>query len=189
MTLYNISELVKEFALLSGNDIKKIRKPSPKSLEKEEQWILSRLNTLIEATTSNLENYYVDVAVKEIRDFILEDFSRFYLKFAKQRAEIASKSQLKRISNITAYVLHQTLLLASIITPFACEHIYQDLFSANRESIFMNKWPKPSSKFVYRDLEEDFKVSEGGIKCNTLPEGTEECKVEMADTRGDDRNE
>ena len=158
MTLYNISELVKELALLSGNDIKKIKKPSLKSLEKEEQWILSRLNTLIESTTSNLDNYYVDVAVKEIRDFILEDFSRFYLKFAKQRAEIASKSQLKRISNITAYVLHQTLLLASIITPFTCEHIYQDLFSTNKESIFMNKWPKQSGKFVYRDLEEDFKV-------------------------------
>jgi isoleucyl-tRNA synthetase len=158
MTLYNIAELVKEFALLSENDIKKLKKPSPNSLEKEEQWILSRLNTLIESTTTNLDNYYVDVAVKDIRDFILEDFSRFYLKFAKQRAEMASKSQLKKLSNITAYVLHETLILASIVMPFTCEYIYQSMFSTNKESIFMNAWPKPAKKFVYKDLEEDFKV-------------------------------
>ena len=159
MTLYNISELVKEFALLSNNDIKKVRKPSAKNLEMEEKWILSRLNTLIETTTSNLENYYVDVAVKEIRDFILEDFSRFYLKFAKQRAEQATKSQLKRISTITAYILHQTLLLTSIVIPFTSEYIYQDLFSKDKESIFMNKWPKPVKTLVYGELEDDFKIA------------------------------
>ncbi len=158
MTLYNIAELVKEFALLSNNNIKKLRKPSSKNLENEEQWILSRLNSLIESTTANIDNYYVDVAVKEIKEFILEDFSRFYLKFAKQRAETASKSRLRKLSIITAYVLHQTLLLASVIMPFTCEYIYQDLFGTDKSSIFMNKWPKPVKKLVYSGLEDDFKI-------------------------------
>ncbi len=158
MTLYNISQLVKELSLLSKNDIKKVKRPPSRNLEKEESWILSRLNTLIESTTSNLESYYIDVAVREIKDFILEDFSRFYLKFAKQRAETASRTQLKRISNITAYVLHQALILASPVMPLACEYIYRELFSKENMSIFMNSWPKQSAKFMNKELEDDFRI-------------------------------
>jgi isoleucyl-tRNA synthetase len=158
MTIYNVANLVKEFALLSNNDIKKLRKPSPAKLQTEERWILSRLNTLIEETTSNMENYYVDVAVKDIRDFILEDLSRFYLKFAKQRAETENKAGLKRISNITAYVLHRALVLASIVVPFAAESMYRELFGVKDESIFMGGWPRPDKKFINKALEEDFAV-------------------------------
>ena len=39
MTLYNVANLVKEFALLAGNDIKRPKKPSISKLEMEEQWI------------------------------------------------------------------------------------------------------------------------------------------------------
>ena len=158
MTLYNIAELVREFALLSGNNLKRLKKPSASKLETEEQWILSRLSTLIATTTDNMENYYVDVAVKGIRDFILEDFSRFYLKFAKQRAELASKSELRRISNITGYVLHNTLILASIIMPFSCEYINRDLFAEGSDSIFTEKWPKADKRLVNSALEEDFNI-------------------------------
>jgi isoleucyl-tRNA synthetase len=158
MTLYNVANLVREFGMLSGSEIKKLKRPALPKLEKEERWILSRLNTLIERTTQNLENYYVDVAVREIRDFILEDISRFYLKFAKQRAESAGKSELRRISNITAYLLHNTLILSSIIIPFASEYIHRELFGENGHSIFMNRWPKPDKRFIDSALEDDFDV-------------------------------
>ena len=156
ITLYNVAALVKELAQLSGNDIKTVSKPSLKKLEMEDAWILSRLNTLIDNTTKSLDNYMVDVAVRDVRDFILEDLSRFYLKFAKQRAELATKPQLKRISKITAYVMNRTLLLSSVVMPFACESIYQELFSTNKESIFMSRWPKPDRKFINASLESDF---------------------------------
>jgi isoleucyl-tRNA synthetase len=158
MTLYNIAELVKEFALLSNNDIKNVKKPSLSKLEMEEKWILSRLNTLIGSVTSNLDNYYIDLAVKDIRDFVLEDLSRFYLKFAKQRAELANNAKLKKLSNITAYVLHETLLLASMVMPFTCEYIYKELFSSNNESIFMSPWPKQAKSLINENLEQDFKA-------------------------------
>ncbi|MGI0100333.1 MAG: isoleucine--tRNA ligase [Candidatus Micrarchaeaceae archaeon] len=156
MTLYNIAELAKEFAALSGNSASKPRRPSAKAMEKEEQWILSRLNTLIVSTTRNMDDYHIDVAVKGIREFILDDFSRFYLKFAKQRAEAAGKAQLKRISNTTAYVLHDVLVLASMIIPFSCEYVYRELYGADNKSVFMEKWPKPIKTFEQKELEDDF---------------------------------
>ena len=164
ITLYNVAALVKEFAQLSGNDTRIMKKPSLKKLEMEDAWILSRLNTLIENTTRNLDNYMIDVAVRDIRDFILEDLSRFYLKFAKQRAELATKPQLKRISKITAYVMNRTLLLSSVVMPFACESIYQELFSSDKNSIFMNRWPKPDRKFINKSLESDFDILKAASK-------------------------
>ncbi len=161
MTLYNIAELVKEFAMLSNSKPEEQRRPpSITSLEKEEVWILSRLNTLITATTANMGEYKIDNAVKDIRSFILEDYSRFYLKFAKQRAELATKGRLRRLSALNSYMLRQTIILASIIMPFSCEHIYRDVYHST-ESIFMEKWPKPSTRMSNKELEDDFELLKG----------------------------
>ena len=164
ITLYNIAELVKEFAAISGNDIKVARKPSIGKLEKEELWIVSRLNTLIDSATRNLDSYFVDDAVTEIREFILEDFSRFYLKFAKQRAEEAGKAELKKLSVITSYVLRNLLLLAAPIIPMVAESIYADTFSVDNASIFMEGWPKSLKRVIDPELEKDFAVLESSSK-------------------------
>ncbi|MDE1832994.1 MAG: isoleucine--tRNA ligase [Candidatus Micrarchaeota archaeon] len=164
ITLYNIAELVKEFAAISGNDIRVPRKPPISKLEKEELWIVSRLNTLIDSATKNLDNYFVDDAVTEIRDFILEDLSRFYLKFAKQRAEEAGRSQLKRISVVTAYVLRNVLLLTAPIMPFVSESIYGELFATDGGSIFMERWPRSSKAIIDPQLEGEFRILEAVSK-------------------------
>jgi isoleucyl-tRNA synthetase len=157
MTLYNISNLVKEFALLAEVDIKAVvTPPSQRQLEKEERWILSRLNTLIKNVTEKLDGYYVDEAVNEIKAFILDDFSKFYLKFAKQRAELAKKSTSKRIAKLSAYILRQTLILSSVVVPFTAERIYQQLFSDNNSSVFMESWPRSKSKLMSKETEDDF---------------------------------
>ena len=165
MTLYNIAQLVKEFSLLAELDTRAAaRPPGAAKLEKEERWILSRLNTLIGSVTDELENYYVDQAVNEIKAFILEDLSRFYLKLAKQRAEGASKSSLKRIARLSAYLLRETVILSSIIIPFSCERIYQQLFSQSGGSIFMESWPKAKRRLISEETEKDFALLKGVSK-------------------------
>ncbi len=156
--LYNVAELVKEFSALSGFDLKETKKPGLSKLELEDRWMLSKMNSLIWSVTNEMDNYAIDVAVNMVKNFIVEDLSRFYLKFAKQRAATASKSQLKRIANLTGYLLRNTLVLASIITPFACESIYQEMFAKEKQSIFMNGWPKAQKKAIDTQIEDDFSV-------------------------------
>ncbi|MGC8496019.1 MAG: isoleucine--tRNA ligase [Candidatus Micrarchaeia archaeon] len=156
ITLYNIAELLKELNSISGFDIKNIRKPKGK-LEADERWIVSRLNSVISEITADMDNYAIDSAVRKIRSFIVEDFSRFYLKFAKQRAELASKAELKRIVSVIAYLLKNIIITASIVIPFSTEHIYKELFNS-KESIFMEEWPKPSKRLIDKELEEEFEL-------------------------------
>ena len=158
--LYNIAQLVKEFSMLLGNDTKstkiKLKNPNFKSMEKADVWIVSRLNSVIAKVTKSMENYAMHEAVKELREFIVEDFSRFYLKFAKQRAS-ESRKNMKSVLGVSSYVLYNTLIISSIAIPFSCESIYQDLF-AEKESIFLNKWPNSNVKLINSEVEEEFEL-------------------------------
>ena len=160
LTLYNMAELAKEIAMLSGADIKNPRIPSSKSMAEEDRWILSRFNSLVRDVTAHLDAYEIDDAVNEMKHFMLEDMSRFYLKFAKQRAAEAGKREITAISNIISYILKNLVIMQSIVTPFASESIYLELFSAEGESVFLNGWPTARKSLLDSRLEEDFRVME-----------------------------
>jgi isoleucyl-tRNA synthetase len=160
ITLYNVAELVNEFAELSGYDLKQAKKPGTGGLAMEDRWILSRLNSLIMSVSDNMAGYAMDKAVTEVRNFIIEDFSRFYLRFAKQRASEAKKPELKRIAAVSAYVLRSVLVMGSIVIPFSTESIYQRLFSTDKQSVFIQDWPKAVKRFTDKGLEADFDTLE-----------------------------
>ena len=106
ITFYNISELVKEFNSFAKIKQGKPAKPSATKLEMEERWILSRFSTLMDNTTKNLDNYFIDEAVKDLRDFMLEDFSRFYLRMAKKKISSGNRKQARTIANLVNYISH-----------------------------------------------------------------------------------
>ncbi len=163
LTLYNIAELVKEFASLSGYDLKKVRRPNISLLQTEDKFILSKLNSLINRVNESMRVYSVDNAVNEIRYFFVEDFSRFYLRYAKQKISYGTKGELKRTSGIAAYVLFNVLILISIVTPFSAESIFQDLFSNEEESIFLQNWPKAYNKAIDVELEKKIEMAREAI--------------------------
>ena len=162
ITLHNIAELVKEFGDLSGVDLKAVRAPGKTKLAIEDRWILSRFNTLIGEVTEAFDSYQIDKAVNKMRDFFLEDLSRFYLKLAKQRASDAGKGELKRLANLLGYILKNLSIMLSVAIPFTGEHVYQQLF-ASGESIFMEKWPKQKKALVDSDLERQMDVAKEAI--------------------------
>lgn len=157
LTLYNIGNLVKEFASLSGFDLRHVKKPSQRKLSEENAWILSRLYSLSARVSKDLNSYSIDTAVNAIRYFILEDFSRFYLKLAKQMAVSFSKPERKALANLTGYILKNVLIIAAPVIPFSCEHLYRELFS-DGESIFEERWPKIPKKYYSNSIEEDFET-------------------------------
>ena len=159
LTLYNMGNLAKELLSLSGIAPKSgmPKRPGLAGLEPEDAWILSKLATLSQHVTLSLDSYAIDDAVNAVRYFLIEDFSRFYLKLAKQRASTARKQELKRIAVIVSYVLGNALILASPIIPFSTEYLYQELFS-DGGSIFEQKWAKVPRRYRNERLEKDFEL-------------------------------
>jgi isoleucyl-tRNA synthetase len=160
--LYNIAELAKELSMLSGLDTKHVRRPSTTRLHSEDRWILSRLNTLIMTVNEKMDSYNIDEAVVSMRDFMVEDFSRFYIKLAKQRVSEASKAELKRLANLIGYILKNFIILMSIVTPFTSEHIYIDMFQ-EKDSVLLDDWPRSAKHMVDKELESDMAIVKESI--------------------------
>ncbi|MHB1830093.1 MAG: isoleucine--tRNA ligase [Candidatus Micrarchaeaceae archaeon] len=162
ITFYNIAELVREFNSFAKIKQGRVRRPIAAKLETEERWILSRFSTLVDSMTKNLDNYFIDDAVKVLRDFVLEDFSRFYLRIAKKKVSSGNKKQARTIADLVNYIFHNTLIISSIIMPFSSEKMHIELYGGDT-SVFMEKWPKADTKSMDKQLESEFGVARGAM--------------------------
>ncbi len=130
--------------LIDMNDvgIKKEKSHNPIDL-----WILSELNSVIEAATRKFDNYDYYGAKTLIENFFW-DFANDYVEFIKHRIykddEIASSTM--------AVVYLQILKMLSPFIPFVTEELYQSLFlegknlksfiNEREKSIHITKWPE-----------------------------------------------
>ncbi len=161
LLLYNIANLIKEYSKAANYEPKKIAK-AVSTESYEDAWIMSRLNETINNVTKDLEAYEIDGAAEAIRKFVVEDFSRFYLKIAKKRMQ-EGKAEAKKKLNIINYVNYNILLLFSPIAPFVSEKLYMDLYGF-KESISLEDWPKAKNKYINTQLESEFDYAVDAIK-------------------------
>ena len=57
----------------------------PGTLTLEDQWIVSRYNTIVKEVTENLEKFELGTAVSKLYDFLWDDFCDWYIELAKIR--------------------------------------------------------------------------------------------------------
>mgnify|MGYP001607813519 CR=1 FL=1 len=122
----------------------------------EDGWILSRLNSLIKKVTKDLENYSLDKPFSEIQSFVVDDFSRNYIKMTRDREDA---------KEIIGEVLEKISLLLAPFAPYITEYIYSQ-FSKN--SVHLSSWPKAVNKKINKKLEEEMenvlKIIEMGLR-------------------------
>ncbi|MBP6854659.1 MAG: class I tRNA ligase family protein [Candidatus Pacebacteria bacterium] len=128
-----------------------------------DQWILARLDQLVELSTNNLENYKLLEPVRATRDFI-DDFSTWYLRRSRDRLKDGSLS-----AKMTMYVVLKTL--SKIIAPFApfsAEDMWQKLkVEGDEESVHLTAWPK-AGKVDKKIIEEMQKVRDLCTEGNSI---------------------
>jgi isoleucyl-tRNA synthetase len=109
----------------------------------EDKWILSRLNRLIEVSSKHLDNYEIDLALNEIINFVLNDFSRAYIKFTRDREDT---------KEIVGEILKKTSLILAPYAPYISEYIYSEF---NKNSVHLSSWPDKNKKLIDKKLEEN----------------------------------
>ena len=139
---YNLSNLVENSKEAS---IKKV----------EDRWIISKLNSLVKKFTEDLENLRPHTATRDLQDFLVNDFSRKYVQFVRDRLSSGDKEA----QVIVKEVYLTAAKLFSPIVPFITEYVWQD-FRAKKivkeESIHLCSWPKQDAKKIDLKLEENF---------------------------------
>lgn len=137
------------------------KKVSSKNLELEDKWIISRINSLIDSVTEDLENFRFHYMARNMEDFILNDFSRWYVKIVRDRLSPWYNGKDKVSAQFTLfYVLEKLIRVLAPVTPFITEKIYQKLFFSNGKpmSVHLCSWPKPDKVMINKDLEKEMEI-------------------------------
>jgi isoleucyl-tRNA synthetase len=110
-------------------------------LKQEDLWILSRIESLTHDVKKNMESMKLHIACNLIETFILDDFSRWYVKLIRERLWKEGLSPDKEAAFTTLKeVLTRISILSSPFTPYISETIYQEM-DAEELSVSMVTWP------------------------------------------------
>ena len=144
-----------------------------KELCMEDQWILSRLNTVVREVTENMEKYELGIAVQKVYDFLWDELCDWYIEMAKVRlwkAEEDPKAAGEALWTLRT-VLTEGLKLLHPFMPFITEEIYCTLLP-EEDSIMISQWPVYTEERSFPEAEkavEGFKEAVRGIR-NTRTE-------------------
>ena len=118
-------------------------------VEVEDKWILSRLNSTIEESTKNLENYYIEKGLLPVMDFVSNDFSRTYIKIVRGRND-------ENVRKVVGAVLDN---VSRMLAPYATnitEVIHSDF---GKGSVHLAQWPRADEKAIDKKLEQEFTLA------------------------------
>jgi len=122
-----------------------------------DQWLISKMNTMIETVDSNMENYKIPEAARALQDFV-ENMSNWYVRRSRERFWAKGMEQDK----INAYMALYTALVnvskaAAPMIPFMSEEIYRNLVcsidSSAPESVHLCDFPKADKLHINKELE------------------------------------
>jgi isoleucyl-tRNA synthetase len=134
-------------------------KESPKKLEIEDKWILSRLNSAIKEVSGNYNSFLLPKVVEDLENFMVKEVSRGYIQMIRERVESKDDSALATLNAINISLLK----LFSPICPFMTETIYQGLkekFGLKEESVHLCEFPKADEKKIDKKLESEMQVAQ-----------------------------
>lgn len=119
-----------------------------------DKWVVSRLNNLIMNATESLNKLDSPRAANEIKDFVINDFSTWFIRRSRDRVGPSAQDGKDKNSchQTTFYVLETLSKLLAPFTPFISEEIYLNL--TNNESVHLADWPKADKKHINRKLED-----------------------------------
>jgi isoleucyl-tRNA synthetase len=158
ITLYNSYHFFALYANL--DDFNRDAAPVPLSKRPTiDRWILSRLHTLVQYISQELDDYEPTKACRAIQDFVVEDLSNWYIRLTRKRFWKSEQGEDKLAAYQTLYACLTTVAqLASPMAPFYTERLYQDLQALEPKkdlpSVHLTNWPQADPQYIDVALED-----------------------------------
>src|SRR3989344_2309505 len=128
-----------------SKNLKAMNKPK---LQLEDQWIISRVNSLVNNITEELEKHNYHKCLASFIEFANEDLSRTYIKLIRSRAD-DNDSTLGYVFN---YVFERLSKLLAPFAPYISDYLYQSL---ENKSVHLTEWPLADKRMIKKDLEDN----------------------------------
>lgn len=121
-----------------------------------DQWLLSRLNTLVHNVNHEMEGYRLYNVVPALLQFI-EELTNTYIRFNRRHFWADGMPEEKRLAFETLHhVLVQTAKTMAPFTPFIAESMFRNLTAGMKgyaESVHLERYPQAREELRRPDLE------------------------------------
>ena len=123
-----------------------------------DQWIISKLNSLIKNVEESFENYEPTQACRYIEDFVDSHLSNWYVRLNRRRFWKNEVSEDKKMAYQTLYECLNTLsILMSPVAPFFSDWLYQNLKN-RKKSVHLTDWSQVDENLIDTHLENVWKL-------------------------------
>jgi len=155
--LFSVYWNTKEFLKTYKKDI-----DEPEELKVEDEWILSRINTITDGAEQQMEDCTFHTLTREIERFIIQDLSRWYVKKIRGRLKNGDEAAIWTLEK----VLEKTNVLLAPFSPYITEKVYQEL-EGEEISVHMEDYPEPEEERIDSELEEFMDVAREIVENST----------------------
>jgi isoleucyl-tRNA synthetase len=163
-TLYNTYSFFALYANIDGfnyseKEVELVNRPEI------DRWILSKLNTLIQAVDEAYTTYEPTKAGRLIQNFVGDELSNWYVRLCRRRFWKGEYSEDKISAYQTLYRCLETVsILGAPIAPFFMDRLFQDLNQVstrfNVDSVHLALFPVSVEEEIDLDLEEKMKIAQ-----------------------------
>ena len=162
----DVDEIAKSFVVVENtfNFLKTyVPEAKPVTLKRaEDRWIISRLNATIKEYNRAFSSYEAHKAAQALYDFLLNDFSRWYIKLVRDRTWLTYEGADKKEAFYALYeVARKSAVLLAPICPFIAERAYQDALKplgCKKESVHHEDMPEADERAIGEKLEKDMET-------------------------------
>ncbi|MCD6403222.1 MAG: class I tRNA ligase family protein, partial [Candidatus Aenigmarchaeota archaeon] len=130
----------------------------------EDRWLISKLNSLVKEYVQSFEKFHGHKGVQALINFLLEDFSRWYVKLVRDRVWPLYEGKDKKSAFYTLFrVTRDVLKLLSPVCPFVAEDFYQRIvrkrLPSSLESVHMHTLPEWNDEEIDEKLESMMEIA------------------------------
>ncbi len=117
-----------------------------------DRWVISKLNKLIKSVVNDFENYDMTKVARSIYEFVVEDFSNWYIRRNRRRFwESGLSDDKKAVYRTTFEVLETVARLIAPLAPYISEEIYRNL--TGEKSVHLANYPVYDETLVSEKIE------------------------------------
>jgi len=129
-----------------------------------DQWIISKLQSLIKEVEGSMDNYDSTKATRAIMNFTVDQLSNWYVRLARKRFWRGDMNTDKQAAYETLYesLLSLTQLMSSF-APFYADWMYKNLHETSEnglESVHLTDWVSANHSLINADLEESMDLAQ-----------------------------
>jgi isoleucyl-tRNA synthetase len=129
-----------------------------------DQWIVSKLQSLIAEVEEAMDNYDATKATRAIMSYTVDQLSNWYVRLARKRFWRGDMNADKQAAYETLYESLLTLTqLMSSFAPFYADWLYRNLTESGSDakaSVHLTDWVAADSTLINTDLEESMELSQ-----------------------------